>query len=228
MSIMRVHGSAGVELAVRLDGDPTSPPLVLLHALGESSESWAPLLPRFTEHYYVAAFDLRGHGASDWPGAYSTELMRDDVITAIDELGFGRFTLIGHSLGGGVALQMAEQLGDRIDRLVIEDVVPPYPRELRPVPERPDEELLFDWDVIAPSYAGMTDPAMREWPALATITAPTLVIGGGPTSHVPGDRIAEMAELIPDCTVRTIDAGHHVHVHAPDEFAETVMAWLTG
>jgi pimeloyl-ACP methyl ester carboxylesterase len=111
---------------------------------------------------------------------------------------------------------------------VLEDVVPPYPRERRPVPDRPDEELPFDWAVLQPVYDGMTDPEMREWPALATIAAPTLVVAGGPTSHVPADRIVEMAGLIPRCTVRTIDAGHHVHVHAPDEFADTVLTWLAG
>lgn len=228
MPTQQVAGAAGVHLSVTVEGDAASPPLVLLHALGETSESWQELLPRFTPHYRVAAFDLRGHGSSDWPGEYSTELMRDDVLAAVDELGFADFTLLGHSLGGAVALQLAEQLGDRVTRLVLEDVVPPYPREPRPVPDRPGEELPFDWAVISPSYAAMTDPDMREWPALRTITAPTLVIGGGPASHVPADRIAEMAGLIPDCTVRTIDAGHHVHVNAPDEFAETVLSWLAG
>jgi pimeloyl-ACP methyl ester carboxylesterase len=217
-----------VHLSVHLEGDPAAPPLVLLPALGETSESWAQLTPRFAERYRVAAFDLRGHGNSDWPGEYSTELMRDDVIAAVDGLGFGRFTLLGHSLGGAVALQMAERLGERITRLVLEDAVPPYPRDPRPVPDRPDEELPFDWAVIGPTYAAMTDPQMREWPALRTITAPTLVIAGGAASHIPADRIAEMAGLIPDCTVRTIDAGHHVHVNAPDEFTETVLAWLAG
>jgi 3-oxoadipate enol-lactonase len=207
MSTTRVAGSAGVELAVRLEGDPAAPPLVLLHALGETSESWAPLLPEFTRRYRVAAFDLRGHGASDWPGIYSCELMRDDVVTAVDALGLQRFTLIGHSLGGAVALLIAQQLGDRITQLLIEDVVPPYPRQPRPVPDRPEAELSF---------------------ALSMITAPTLVVAGGPASHIPGERITEMAERIPDCTVVTINIGHHVHQNAPDEFAHAVLPWLTG
>jgi pimeloyl-ACP methyl ester carboxylesterase len=228
VSITKVSGSSGVELAVRIEGDPTAPPLVLLHALGETSESWAPLLPELTKRYQVIAFDLRGHGDSDWPGEYSTELMRADVINAIDAMGLIDITLIGHSLGGAVALQIAQVVPARITRLVIEDAVPPYPREPRPVPERPDEELPFDWALIASTYAGMTDPEMREWPGLASITAPTLVIAGGPTSHIPADRIAEMARLIPDCTVVTIDAGHHVHDSAPAEFTSAVLDWLAG
>lgn len=226
MSTARLAGSAGIELAVRLEGDPAAPPLVLLHALGETSDSWAPLLPEFAQRYRIAAFDLRGHGASDWPGTYSSELMRDDVIAAVDALGLEEFTLVGHSLGGAVALLIAQQLGDRITQLVVEDAVPPYPRELRPVPDRPEVELPFDWAVIEPIYLQMTDPEMRGWPALSMITAPTLVVAGGPTSHIPEDRIVEMSALIPDCTVRTIDVGHHVHHNAPEEFARAVLSWL--
>lgn len=215
-------------LAAHIEGNPESPPIVLLHALGETAESWNPLIAEFTKHYRTIAFDLRGHGDSDWPGEYSTELMRDDVINAIGAMGLKEFILIGHSLGGAVAILMAQQLGDRITRLVIEDVVPPYPREVPPMPERPDQELPFDWAVLEPVYRGMSDPEMREWPALAAITSPTLVVAGGPTSHVPGERIAELAGLIPDCTVVTIDAGHHVHDSKPDEFARAVLGWLAG
>lgn len=228
MSITRVVGSDGVELAVRLEGDPAAPPIVLLHALGETSDTWAQLLPELSRRYRVAAFDQRGHGASDWPGNYSSESMRDDVIAAGNALGFERYSVIGHSLGGVVALLIAQQLGDRIARLVIEEVVPPYPREPRPVPDRPDVDLPFDWAVIPAIYAEMTDPTMRGWPALATITAPTLVVSGGPASHIPRERIAEMAELIPDCTVVTIDAGHDVHDSAPAAFADAVLPWLAG
>ena len=222
----RVPGAEGVTLGVRIEGDAAAPSLVLLHALGESADSWTELLPRFTASHRVFAFDLRGHGESDWPGAYSPELMRADVVAALDALGIAEFVLLGHSLGGAVALLLAEDLEDRITRLVLEDVVPPYPREPRPAPERPDEDLPFDWAVIRPIWDAITDPDLREWPALATISAPTLVVAGGPTSHIPGERITRMAELIPDCTVRTIDAGHHVHVNAPAEFADTVLAWL--
>jgi 3-oxoadipate enol-lactonase len=118
---------------------------------------------------------------------------------------------------------IAQQLDDRITQLLIEDVVPPYPRQPRPVPDRPEAELSFDWAVLEATYEQMSDPDMRGWPALSMITAPTLVVAGGPASHIPSERITEMAKLIPDCTVVTINIGHHVHQNAPDESAHAVL-----
>ena len=228
MTSIRVAGSGDIELAVRLDGDPAAAPMVLLHALGETSRSWARLTPQLATRYRVAALDLRGHGDSDWPGHYTPTAMADDVIAAMNALGFASVTLMGHSLGGAVAILVAERLGDRVERLVIEDAIPPYPRGIREVPTKPDEQLPFDWAMLAQMYGQIADPSMSQWPALATITAPTLVLAGGPSSHIPSRRIAEMSRLIPDCTVVTIDAGHYVHDHAHEEFAEALWDWLGG
>ena len=211
---------------MRLDGEPSAPPIVLLHALGETSESWSRLTPSLAQRYRIAAADLRGHGDSDWPGEYSTQLMADDVIAAVDALGFGAFSLVGHSLGGAVAIQVAERLGERVVQLVLEDTLPPYPRDVREVPPRPDEPLPFDWALLDAVYRQIADPEMGEWPSLATITARTLVVAGGPSSHIPSDLIDQMAALIPDCSVITIDAGHYVHDNAYDDFAAALLSWL--
>lgn len=61
---------------------------------------------------------------------------------------------------------------------------------------------------------------------LPDITAPTLMIGGGPSSHVPQEKLAEAAARIPTCAMRTIPAGHHVHAAEPQEFTATVLDFL--
>src|SRR5262249_61277006 len=83
---------------------------------------WQPVAGRFDERFHVFAFDLRGHGDSDWPGEYSFQLMRDDVAAALDGLGLGDVTLVGHSMGGGVAFAVAMSRPDLVGRLIVEGV----------------------------------------------------------------------------------------------------------
>lgn len=217
--------TGGIRLAYEVSGIPDGPPVVLLHALGERGANWAPVMGQFAGHFRVFAPDLRGHGDSDWPGTYSFQLMCDDVLGLLDQLGLGKVTLIGHSMGGTVAYLAAMQRPDRVERLIIEDVVPPFPRE-RAIPERPAGSPDFDWAVV-PAIIGQVnkgDPA--AWDDLGAITAPTLLIGGGPESHIPQDKLAAAAARIPACELVTIPAGHRVHEARPAEFASVVLAWL--
>ena len=217
--------TGGIHLAYEASGVPDAPSMVLLHGLGERGASWAPVIPWFAERFHVLALDMRGHGASDWPGTYSLRIMRDDLLGFLDRLGLGTVTLVGHSMGGGVAYLTAMQLQDRVRRLIVEDASPPFRRD-RAIPARPPEPLDFDW-AVAPAIVGEVnagDPA--AWEGLATITAPTLLIGGGPASHIPQDRLAEVAARIPRCDLVTIPAGHDVHTARPAEFAGAVLGWL--
>lgn len=221
-----IEVGGGIRIAAQLAGEPGSPWMVLLHALGDRADDWATVAEHFSSSYRVAAIDLRGHGRSDWPGEYGFELMRDDVTGVLDALGARDVVFVGHSLGGVVAYLVAEAQPDRIARLVVEDACPPYPRNGRPMPTRPDGELGFDWDVVAAIHAQLDDPDRRRWPALAAITAPTLLVAGGPTSHVPQELLVEASERIPTCTLVTIPVGHNVHAAQPEEFNEVVERWM--
>ncbi|WCO66051.1 alpha/beta fold hydrolase [Iamia majanohamensis] len=98
----------------------SGPALVLLHGIGDSSESWAPLLPALGRDFTVLAPDLLGHGASDKPRAdYSVAAYANGVRDLLDVLGIDRATVVGHSLGGGVAAQTAYQYPHRVERLVL-------------------------------------------------------------------------------------------------------------
>ncbi|MFF2371631.1 alpha/beta fold hydrolase [Agromyces sp. NPDC058110] len=221
-----VDVSSGIRIAVQIAGETDAPAMVLLHALGDRADDWAVVAEHFARSHRVVAIDLRGHGRSDWPGEYTFELMRDDVIGVLDALGLADITLIGHSMGGTVALLIAEAEPGRIARLVIEDSCPPYPRD-RTTPTRPDGPLGFDWEVVTAIGPRVNDPSRRWWPPLADITAPTLVVAGGPTSHVPQELLVEMSGLIPECELVTIAAGHNVHAARPAEFVEVVEGWLS-
>ncbi len=225
MEVREVPLADGTVIRCQLSGDPGAPEMVLLHALGEQAASWDEVALRFATRFRVVALDLRGHGASTWPGIYSFPLMRDDVLGVLDALDLQDLVLVGHSMGGTVAYLVAQAQPGRITRLVVEDAPPPFPRD-RPVPARPAGELPFDWAVVLAIVEEVNDPSLRWWKHLPKITAPTLLVGGGPTSHIPQELLVDVSRAVPDCTLVTISAGHDVHESEPDAFAETVLGWL--
>lgn len=215
----------GVRLACLLSGPVDAPPVVLLHALGERAADWEVVSGELSKFFRVVAIDLRGHGDSDWPGSYSFELMRDDVLGVLDRLGLHRVILVGHSMGGTVGYLIAEEHPGRVDRLVVEDAPPPYPRD-RALPERPDGPLPFDWAAVPAIVAQVNNPERIWWQRLPEITAPTLLIAGGPASHVRQDMIEQAAARIADCRLLTIPAGHNIHRTRPKEFTDVALNFL--
>ncbi|MGC5013669.1 alpha/beta fold hydrolase [Streptosporangium sp. DT93] len=215
----------GIRLAYRVSGAVEAPPLVLLHAMGKTAADWDGVVAAFEPHWRVHALDLRGHGESAWPGDYSLELMRDDVLGFLDALALDRVTLVGHSLGGFVAYLCAEEHPERVERLVLEDVSAPLPRE-RTVLVKPAGALPFDWEMLLAVKKQIDDPDPVWLDRLGRIASPTLIVAGGSLSFVPQDRIAEMARRIPDARVVTIEAGHLVHDVRPQEFTDAVLSFL--
>lgn len=217
--------AGGIGLAYRTWGPPAGPPLVLLHALGENSGDWDNVAPAFGRHWRVYAPDLRGHGHSDWPGNYSAELMRADVLAFLDALALDRVDLIGHSLGGMVAYLFAAENPERLGQLILEDVTAPLPRKAG-VPARPDGELPFDWEMVLAIRRQIDNPDPAWLDRLTQISAETLVLGGGPASHIPQDRVAELARRIPRAAFETIRAGHLIHHTEPAAFTEIALRFL--
>jgi 3-oxoadipate enol-lactonase len=214
-----------VDLACLVTGPQDAPPLVLLHALGERASDWDVVAASLSAHRRVFAVDLRGHGDSEWPGDYSLELMRDDVLALLDSIGLDAVDLIGHSMGGVVAYLVAAAQPRRIRSLVLEDVPVPRPRPVI-APERPAGELEFDWEMVLAVRRQLDDPDPAWLGDLARITAPTLVIWGGPQSPMSAERVGELAQRIDGAQLITIDAGHLVHATRPAEFVAAVAEFL--
>src|SRR5512142_745439 len=86
----------------------SGPVLVLIHGITSTSATWAYLLPSLAEHFTVIAPDLIGHGESAKPrGDYSLGAYAAGIRDLLIALGHERATVVGHSLGGGIALQFA-------------------------------------------------------------------------------------------------------------------------
>jgi 3-oxoadipate enol-lactonase len=202
-------------------------PTVLLHALGEQSGDWRDVAMALSPTSQLFLPDLRGHGGSAWPGDYRLEAMRDDVLGLLDALGRTEVDLIGHSLGAAVAYLVAQHDPHRIRRLVLEEPPPPLPADPpRVAPPRPDKDVPFDWAVVTSVTEQRNSPDAIWWTGLKAITAPTLVIGGGPDSHLPQDQLEAMASQVPDGRFVSIPVGHEVHARDLPAFLDVVLPFL--
>ncbi len=98
----------------------SGPPILLIHGIGDSNRTWTEVVPLLARTHTVIAPDLLGHGLSDKPRAdYSIGGFANGMRDLMTLLGYERFTLVGHSLGGGVAMQFAYQYPERVERLVL-------------------------------------------------------------------------------------------------------------
>ena len=115
---VEIHGH---RIAYRAGGD--GPVLVLIHGMAGSSATWDAVLPSLAERFAVVAPDLPGHGDSDKPSTadYSLGSYASTVRDLLVALGYERTTLVGQSLGGGIAMQYTYQFPDRCERLVLVD-----------------------------------------------------------------------------------------------------------
>lgn len=112
---VRIHGH---NVAYRMAG--SGPALVLIHGIAGSSATWSRVVPKLAEHYTVIAPDMLGHGESAKPrGDYSLGAYACGVRDLLGMLEIDRATLVGHSLGGGVAMQFAYQFPNMCERLVL-------------------------------------------------------------------------------------------------------------
>jgi len=96
------------------------PVVVLIHGITGSSITWEEVIDPLAESYTVVAPDLLGHGESAKPrGDYSLGAYASGIRDLLAALGHSRATVVGHSLGGGIAMQMSYQFPERVDRLVL-------------------------------------------------------------------------------------------------------------
>ena len=114
-----------LRLAAKAWGDPTLPPLLAVHGWLDNAASFDALAPLIATHFHVVAIDLPGHGRSQHrpPGVrYHFVDYLDDVLAAADALGWEKFSLLGHSLGGGISSFITAAFPERVRSLFLIEV----------------------------------------------------------------------------------------------------------
>ena len=103
-------------------------PVVILHGLFGFSDNWKSQAKVLANYFKVIVVDLRNHGRSEWADVHSYESMANDVIETMDFLNLSQFNVIGHSMGGKVAMHLAQTYPERILKTVVVDMgVKSYP-----------------------------------------------------------------------------------------------------
>ena len=102
-------------------------PIVILHGLFGSLDNWLGVAPKLAEHFRVFLVDLRNHGQSPHSAEMDYPLMAEDVAEFLDTHGLATAVIMGHSLGGKVAMQFALTHPERVEKLIVADMAPrPY------------------------------------------------------------------------------------------------------
>jgi len=112
----------GKQLACTLEGDPKSPPIILIHGCPSYRGIWRQTMSTVNGKYFCIAIDLLGFGASDKPegGDYSLTAQAQRILFLADQLGLQKFSLVGHSMGGQIAMYIAAVLApQRVQKLVV-------------------------------------------------------------------------------------------------------------
>ncbi|HEX6979566.1 MAG TPA: alpha/beta fold hydrolase [Alphaproteobacteria bacterium] len=194
-----------LELAATEYGE--GPPVLVLHGLLGSGRNWTSVAQKLAASHRVFTLDLRNHGASPWAETMTYAEMAEDVRAFVKARGLGRVALIGHSMGGKVAMAVALADGEIVERLVVVDIAPAayppthldYVRAMRAVDLG---RVTRRADVDAQLTAAVPNPAERAF------ILQNLVLGDGRASWRPnlaaleramGD-IAAFPAFPPGCT----------------------------
>ncbi len=97
-------------------------PLIFIHGLFGSGDNWRSIAKHFADDYQVITLDLRNHGRSPQSDDQTYALMAEDLLALMDDCNIEKAHIVGHSMGGKVAMQFATQSPDRVNKLVVVDM----------------------------------------------------------------------------------------------------------
>jgi len=247
----RIRGPVG---KLTVDDGGSGDAVVLLHSLAGNMGHWTAQVEQLRKTRRAVALDLRGHGKSEAPrnGEYSIEAQAEDVGAVADASGLERFALVGHSMGGGVALAYAGAHPERVTHLLVADPIGDGSQtpdaEVRPFLEALDspdygETIEGYWSSIAGSDGALLERLLRDLretpretvvrglhavmafdpkPALARFRGPTLAVIT-PANDFP----YSMHRLGPGLPHRVIaGTGHWLHIERPAEFNRILERFL--
>jgi pimeloyl-ACP methyl ester carboxylesterase len=158
-NMIRLEGAA-----VHYVDEGQGPPLVLIHGLGGRIYNFRYNIPVLSEHLRVVALDLKGFGYSERPavGDYSLMAQARLVGELMDRLGIPRAAVLGHSMGGAIALRLAVTCPEKVDRLMLVGSAPPNGMVPRLAASAPLRSLLRLGTALVLHQPGLRERVLRQ------------------------------------------------------------------
>ncbi|MEI5101751.1 alpha/beta hydrolase [Streptomyces sp. PmtG] len=227
-------------------------PLLALHGHFAEGRTFIHLARELGDSWRVVAPDQRGHGHSDSPADFSRTGYVEDAAAVLEHLSIDSAVVLGHSLGGVNAYQLAARHSGRVDALIVEDVGAEVEGDL---------SFSLSWPTRVPTRAGLLEhlgpsadhlrDAVREyadgwglsfdprdmnasqrqlngnhWSDWLATDCPALIIRGSRSAVLGAEHAKDMAERRPRTRLVELPAGHTVHETVPAEFAAVVRGFL--
>ena len=240
-------------LAISVAGE--GPFVLFLHGIRGNRGNWSKQLEAFSQRFRAAAWDARGYGESDdHPGQLQFEYFSGDVMRVIEHFGVKKAHLVGLSMGGRIARNVALRWPERLQSLTLVSTSPgfdamPVEEVKRFVTERrtrsPEtvRKLLGSrarpeaFDVLWESVSRMREESFRKTleasvaqdrgAPIENIRVPTLVVSGDEDTVYPPEMARDVARRIPGAELVMIKgAGHLVNLERPGRFNEVVMDFI--
>ncbi len=230
----------GLKLHYELHGT-SGDPLVFVHGFTGDVTDWRHQIPEFSRTHRLLVLDNRGHGHSQAPAdptAMSIDLMADDVEALAAHVGFERYHLLGHSMGGAVVQEIALRSPAKLLSLILEDTSYRFaghkveiPEPPRPLPPKRQEEVMARMSRMTPETLLAGWRALMSWQGTEErapqITAPALIIYGTCDATALVEGCVRLGELIPKSEMCPIaDAAHAPQEERPEEFNAALRQFL--
>ena len=241
-----------VTLELRVTGEATAPALIFLHHFGGAGRTWDAVIQQLEPRFQCLALDQRGFGDSSAASVYSVAAMADDVLAVVERLKLERYWLIGHSMGGKVALSVAGRRSGGLAGLVLIAPSPPTPEPIEPaerarllrshgnraaaletnrsishLPIPPDalETLMADnLRCEASAWQAWLESGSRETLELDVLDLPTLLIAGQHDAVIRPELLNR--EVAPHLRAHRLEviagAGHLLPLEAAERVAELI------
>lgn len=232
-------GDIEIYYEIRGEGEP----LVILQGMGVEITSAYPVLDEFAKKYKVIALDNRGVGRTDMPDIpYTIEMMAEDTVGLMDEIGIKSAHFLGSSMGSRIAQVIAVKCPEKVRSLILNVAAASFPDSLKSITdaslEHPDlrEKMLHDAGIMfMQKYPPNPESFLRQVKAvrdfdgrkqLNQIKAPTLIVNGTKDQFAPIELAEELAAGIEDSKFILVEGDHFFAAVKPELLIKPALEFL--